>query len=148
LNGPFGICLDAAGNLLIADTGDNRIRKVANGVITTIAGTGTAGSIGDGGPAAMAQLNGPKGVSVDAQNNIYIADTGNGLIRRVDAAGNISTIAGDGNAFSGDGGPVLAAGLGSPTCAILDSNGYLYIAEQSDNRVRKAGAGAPAKITN
>ena len=75
MNGPIGVAVDSAGNLYIADTGNNRIRKVSNGVITTVAGNGTPGFSGDNGPATSAQLNDPYGVAVDSAGNLYIADT-------------------------------------------------------------------------
>src|SRR6185295_16345455 len=152
LNTPTQIALDTAGNLLVADTGNNRVRKInlISGGISAFAGTGTAGYSGDGGAATLALLSAPQGVSVDAQNNVYITVTGNSVIRRVDAAsGKIGTFAGNGlKIFSGDGGSALAAGIGLPTAAIVDANGFLYIAEQSDNRIPKAGAASPPKITN
>ena len=103
--------MDSAGNLYIADSGNNRIRKVSNGVITTVAGNGTAGFSGDNGPATSAQLNYPQGVAVDSAGNLYIADTGNNRIRKV-SNGVITTVAGNGTAgFSGDNGPATSAQL-------------------------------------
>ncbi len=87
--------MDSAGNLYIADTGNNRIRKVSNGVITTVAGNGIAGFSGDNGPATSAQLNYPMGVAVDSAGNLYIADVGNNRIRKV-SNGVITTVAGNG----------------------------------------------------
>src|SRR5437667_1779384 len=109
LNYVHGVAADSAGNVFIADTNNNRIRKVTPaGFITTVAGTGTWGSGGDGGPAVSSQLSGPRGVAVDQAGNLFIADTGNNEIRMVTAAGVISTVAGNGTAgFSGDGGPLL-----------------------------------------
>ena len=92
---PVGIAVDSAGNLYIADTGDSRVRKVSNGVITTVAGNGTEGSSGDNGPATSAQLLLPVGIAVDAAGNLYIADTGNNRIRKV-SNGVITTVAGNG----------------------------------------------------
>ena len=117
LNFPTGVAADAAGNLFIADTFNNRIRKVsANGTITTVAGTGARGLGGDGAPATAAQLNYPQAVAVDAAGNLFIADTGNMLIRKVSASGIVTTLAGIAAAtgaqgFSGDGGPATAAQL-------------------------------------
>ena len=107
LNQPEGVAVDASGNLYIADTDNNRIRKISpNGVIVTIAGTGIAGFSGDGGLATDAQLNQPEGVAVDASGNLYIADTGNNRIRKISPDGVIITIAGTGIAgFGGDHGP-------------------------------------------
>jgi len=82
LNNPYGIAVDSAGNLYIADQVDNRIRRVSNGVITTVAGDGTWGYSGDNGPATSAQLSGPWGVAVDSAGNLYIADTRNNRIRK------------------------------------------------------------------
>ena len=105
------ICL--ALDVYIADSGNHVIRKVAlNGTISTIAGVGTAGYSGNGGPATSAQLNSPYGVTVDSTGNVYIADTNNSAIRKVTAGGVISTIAGNGTAgYSGDSGPAAAAQL-------------------------------------
>ena len=95
LRAPSDVAVDAAGNLYIADEYNHRIRRVdSSGIITTIAGTGERGFAGDGGPAVEARLAGPRGVAVDADGNVYIADEGNHRIRKVDASGTISTIAG------------------------------------------------------
>src|SRR5208337_2263721 len=113
LNQPEGVAVDASGNLYIADTDNNRIRKISpNGIITTVAGNGIAGFGGDHGPASQAQLNHPEGVAVDASGNLYIADTDNDRIREV-RNGVIVTIAGDAG-FSGDGGPASQAQLNHP----------------------------------
>ena len=111
LNGATDVFKDAAGNVYIADRGNNRIRKVNTaGIISTIVGTGTPGYTGDGGPALSAELHHPNGVAVDAAGNIYIADENNNVIRMVNTAGTISTIAGNGTAgFAGDGGPATSA---------------------------------------
>ena len=116
LSSPRGVALDGAGNLYIADSLNQRIRKVdAAGVISTVAGSGTAGYSGDGGAAVAAQLYAPEGVAVDGSGNLYIADRGNDRIRKVDAAGVISTVAGSSTAgFSGDGGTATAAKLNFP----------------------------------
>lgn len=135
---PSSIALDAAGNLYIADS-VSRIRKVsANGIITTVAGGGTCGSMycGDGGPATSAMLNGPQGVAVDASGNLYIADTDNEVVRKVSANGTITTIAGGGSSLS-DGVPAADAELESPWNVALDAAGNLYIVDLGDNRVRK-----------
>ncbi len=139
LNTPTGAALDGAGNLYIADTNNHRIRKVDTaGVITTVAGTGTAGDSGDGGPATSAQLNRPFGVNVDNSGNLYIAGNFNHRIRKVDTAGVITTVAGTGSSgFSGDGAAATLALLGNPTDLALDSLGNLYIADRANNRVRK-----------
>jgi len=141
LNSPYGVAVDSAGNLYIADTQNNRIRKVANGVITTIAGTGTQGFSGDNGPAANAQLNLPAAVAVDSAGNLYIADTDNVRVRKV-ANGAITTVAGNGKyGFSGDGGPATSADLSYPESVAVDSAGRLYIADWNNNRIRKVANG-------
>ena len=142
--GPYGVALDTAGNLYIAANGHNRIRKVAaaTGIITTVAGNGTTGYSGDGGPAASAQLSFAEGVAVDAAGNLYIADTDNSSIRKVVAAtGIITTVAGNGRfGYSGDGGPATGAQLGFPEGVAVDAAGNLYIADTSNNAVRKVAA--------
>ena len=139
LNYPLGVAVDGAGNLYIADTGNNRIRKVdAAGTITTVAGTGESGFGGDGGPASEALLNYPLGVAVDGAGNLYIADTTNGRIRKVDATGTITTVAGTGESgFGGDGGPATQAQLQPPYGVAVDGAGNLYIVDRSNNRIRK-----------
>ena len=115
LDYPRGVFVDPQGTLYIADSDNNRVRKVStDGIITTIAGTGTAGYSGDGGQATSAQLNGPGGVFLDAQGTIYIADSLNNRVRKI-VGGNITTIAGTGTAgFSGDGGQATSAQLNIP----------------------------------
>jgi uncharacterized protein (TIGR03437 family) len=139
LNKPAGIAVDDGGNLYIADTNNHRIRKVTtDGRITTICGTGTATFGGDGGAASRAGLNGPTGVALDAGGTLYIADSGNERIRRVTPAGTISTVAGNGVAgFAGDRGPATAAQLNNPVSVAVDASGNLYIADRSNNRVRR-----------
>ena len=142
LNSPYGVALDGAGNLYIADRDNRRIRKVdAAGVISTVAGDGTGGYGGDGGAAVAAQLLSPSGVALDGAGNLYIADTGNRRIRKVDAAGAISTVAGDGtHGDGGDGGPATAAQLSFPAGVALDGTGNLYIADLGNRRIRKVDA--------
>ena len=114
LNAPLGVAVDAQGSLYIADDVDHRVRKVSGGIITTVAGTGSAGFSGDGGQATSAQLNFPFGVAVDTQGSLYIADYGNNRVRKV-SGGVISTVAGTGAAgFSGDGGQATSAQLNAP----------------------------------
>ena len=137
LYGPGGVAVDFAGNLYIADTGNQRIRKVTNGVITTVAGSGTAGFSGDNGPATTARLNGPRDVAVDFAGNLYIADTDNQRIRKV-ANGVITTVAGSGTAgFSGDNGAATGAQLNGPRGVAMDSAGNLYIADADNHRIRE-----------
>ncbi len=133
---PYGVVVDEAGNLYIADSTNHRIRKVdSTGTITTIAGTGESGFDGDGGPAAAAQLSAPTGVAVDGAGNLYIADTENQRIRKVDSTGPITTIAGTGE--RGDGGPAAEAQLSDPIGVAVDGAGNLYIAERDNQRIRK-----------
>jgi uncharacterized protein (TIGR03437 family) len=141
LNDPQGVAVDAAGNLYIADTYNNRIRKVSNGVIVTVAGTGTQGYSGDNGPAISAELGFPYGVAVDAAGNLYIADFGNNRIRKV-SNGVITTVAGNGTyGYSGDNGPATSAQLNYPEGVAVDAAGNLYIADTSNNRIRKVSKG-------
>ena len=139
LTRPFGVAVDATGNLYIADRSNNRIRKVdPTGTITTIAGTGERGFGGDGGPATEAQINGPSDVAVDGTGNLYIVDGNNHRIRKVDATGTITTVAGTGErGFGGDGGPATEAQLRSPTGIAMDGAGNLYIADRINYRIRK-----------
>ncbi len=186
LNTPSGVAVDAAGNLYIADFSNNRIRKVSTaGTITTVAGTGFSGYLGDGGPATSAQVNQAQGVAVDGAGNLYIADTGNNAVRQVTPAGVINTLAlivnpvgitvdslgelfvtdgsslvykvypfaaavsvaigGNGSTgYSGDGGLGTSAQLYRPTGIAVDPNGNLYVADTFNNAVRKlqfAGSG-------
>lgn len=126
---PSCVAIDAAGNLYIADTGNQSIRKInSSGVITTIVGTGAPGFVGDGGPATSALLNYPYGVAVDALGNIYIADAYNNRIRKVNSAGIISTIAGDGSpGNSGDGGLANLSQIHQPNGISVDGAGNLYV---------------------
>ena len=142
LNGPYGVAPDGSGNLYIADTRNNRIRMVdAEGTITTVAGTGTTGFSGDGDPATAAQLNSPSGMAVDGSGNLYIADTGNHRIRKLDAEGTITTVAGTGTSgFNGDGGPATEAQLNDPHGVSVDGSGNLYIADTGNHRIRKVDA--------
>jgi trimeric autotransporter adhesin len=138
LREPQGIGIDGDGNIYISDTGNKVIRKIANGVITTIAGTGIAGYGGDDGPATSATFVAIKGIDIDDENNIYIADSGNNVIRRIDAAtGKITTVAGTGTAgYTGDGGMATTAQLSSPLGVALDSHGNLYIADSQNSVIR------------
>jgi sugar lactone lactonase YvrE len=139
---PRGVAVDGSGNLFIADVGNHRIRKVngATGVITTVAGTGTAGFSGDGGPATNAQLDIPEALSLDGSGNIFIADRGvnNHRIRKVNAAtGVITTVAGTGTAgFSGDGGPATSARFDDTRSLAVGGSGKVFIADLSNACVR------------
>jgi len=136
LKSPKGVTFDSSGNLYIADYYNHRIRKVnTNGVITTVAGTGSSGYRGDGGAATEAQLNSPKGVAFDSSGNLYIVDRGNYLIRKVDTNGDISTVAGGG--LGDDGGAATEAELKYPSGVAVDSSGNLYIVDTGNNRIRK-----------
>jgi sugar lactone lactonase YvrE len=139
LSRPRGIAVDSSGNLYILDTGNHRIRKVAaNGIITSVAGTGVAGFSGDGGPATAAQLNTPIGITVDSSGNLYIADFINNRIRKVATDGIMTTVAGTGAAgFSGDGGSATGAQLNRPLGIAVDSAGNIYFGDSVNNRVRK-----------
>ncbi len=147
LNFPLAVAVDSQGNLFIADSRNNRIRKVSPaGIITTVAGNGVPGFSGDGGPATAASLNYPYDVAVDPQGNLFIVDLNNNRIRKVSPAGIITTVAGNGVPgsiiVSGDGGPATAASIGYPYGVAVDSQGNLFIAD-SGNRIRKV---SPAGI--
>jgi sugar lactone lactonase YvrE len=140
INQPFDLTFNAAGDLIFADTGNHRIRRIdgRSGVVTTVAGSGEKGFSGDGGPATAARLDEPYGLAIDPDGNLYFADRLNRRVRRVDAAsGVITTVAGDGSdASSGDGGPGVKAGIVEPNDVALDGRGRLYIADVSGHRVR------------
>jgi sugar lactone lactonase YvrE len=139
LSRPQGLAVDRAGNLYIADTQNNAIRKVLpNGVIVTIAGNGSWGFSGDGGPATSAQLATPSGVAVDSSGNLFISDSSNSRVRKVASTGIITTLAGNGTpGYPGDGGPAINAQLGWPTGIAADNNGNVFIAEESTHRIRR-----------
>ena len=139
LNFPTGVTVDRAGNLFITDQSNNRVRKVSTvGFITTVAGNGDAGFSGDHAAATSARLNLPIGTAVDTSGNLYIADTSNHRIRRVSADGMVTTVAGNGiGGFSGDGSAANKASLNSPGGVAVDAAGNLYVADTSNNRIRK-----------
>lgn len=144
LAGPYTVFEDVSGKVYFADQANNRIRFFTKGgAVSTVAGTGSAGFSGDGGPATQATLNGPSSVVLDNSGNMYIADTNNLRIRKVDTTGNISTYAGDGMSCPpppskcGDGGPATGGNLSFPTHAALDSAGNLYIADYFAHKIRK-----------
>jgi sugar lactone lactonase YvrE len=154
---PDGVTVDAAGNVYLAESSRNIIRRVdaLSGLVTTVAGNGTAGYGGDGGLATAAALNAPAGVAADAAGNLFIADRGNHRIRRVDAAtGFITTAAGDGTRTGsidgeggnpiddlGDGGPAASCSLWSPGNVFVDGNGGLFISDAGNSRIRRVSAG-------
>jgi sugar lactone lactonase YvrE len=150
LNMPAGVAVDAYGNVFIADHNNNVIRKVESfgtygdyGVMTTVAGNGNAAYSGDGAAATNASLNGPTGVAVDVYGNLFIADQANNVIREVSTNGVITTVAGNGAAgYSGDGGTATNAMLFNPAGVVVDASGNLFIAEWSNNRVRKVSTNA------
>ncbi len=141
---PYGVVVDPAGKMYISDTFNTRVRMVdTNGKIWTIAGNGTFGYSGDGGPAANAEVNQPSGMALDGAGNLYFADSGNHVIRRIDAVSSvITTVAGTpGNAgFAGDGGAATAAKLSGPEGIAFDAAGDLYIADTGNDVVRKVDA--------
>ena len=142
LDTPTGVAVDKNGNLYIADSHNNVIRRVSGGTITTVAGTGTAGYSGDGTAATAAMLFQPQAVAVDANGNLFIADTGNYRIREVSST-IITTVAGDGvQGYFGDGGTATAAGLDTPTGVAVDTSGNLYIADSHNQRIRKVSGGS------
>jgi sugar lactone lactonase YvrE len=138
LNGPLSIALAPNGDLYLADSANNRIRRVdRRGTITTVVGTGKPGFSGDGGPAVAAELDDPEAIAFDAAGDLYIDDYENSRIRRVDGKG-ITTVAGTGEAgFSGDGGPANAAELNEVEGIGFDGTGDLLIADTSNDRIRR-----------
>ncbi|MGD1025218.1 MAG: hypothetical protein ABR880_20735 [Candidatus Sulfotelmatobacter sp.] len=160
LNNPQGVFLDASGNIFIADTADNRIRVVntttaaitvagiaiSSQTIATVAGTGTGGYSGDTGAAISAELSSPYGVFVDSNENIFIADTGNNVIREVSSSGIITTVVGNNTectpagATCGDGGAATSAQLSSPAGVFVDATEDIFIADTFDNRIREVTA--------
>lgn len=144
LTNPSGVAFDGAGNLLIADRWNHRLRKVdvSTGVITTVAGTGVAGTAGDGGPASAAELYHPYGVAVDGAGNVFITEQVSNRVRRIDAAtGLVSTFAGNGDTgYSGDGGPATAATMQTPYAVEADAAGNVYIADLYNHVVRRVDA--------
>ena len=133
-----GVAVDASGNVYISNIDNNYVRRVdASETVSIIAGTKEPGYAGDGGPAVRAQLNYPAGVAVDKDGNVYLADTGNHRIRRVDTSGTITTIAGNGEpGYGGDGGPAAEAQLASPFAVAVDGSGNLYVADLGNYRIR------------
>ena len=135
LSFPSSVFMDSAGHLFISDEANNRVRRVdPDGIMTTVAG----GGVGDGTPATEAILNNPRSVFVGSAGTVYVADRNNHRIRKVDSAGTITTVAGNGvEAYSGDGGPATDASLNSPRGVFVDASGNLYIADEDNDRIRK-----------
>ena len=142
LNDPRGVAADKQGNIYIADTYNNRVRKIdVNGIITTIAGSQFFGAFGDGGLATSAALYHPTDIAIDNSGNIYISDSENNRIRKVDVNGIITTAAGSSTVgFAGDGGPATEASLYTPGEIALDDKGNLYIVDTYNQRIRKVDA--------
>ncbi|HYL37268.1 MAG TPA: NHL repeat-containing protein [Bryobacteraceae bacterium] len=140
---PGGVAIDPSGNIYIADAGNHCVRKVSNGIISTVAGTaGKAGYSGDKAAATSATLRNPTGVALDSSGNLYIADAGNNVIRQVATSGTITTFAGNGGAdYLGDGGAATSASLNDPVALAVDSAGNLYIADAGNNVIREVSGG-------
>ena len=138
---PAGVAAGSDGSVYIADSGKQRVLQVSAGIVTVIAGRGSPSPEGDGGPAIHAQLYMPSGVAADSSGNLYIADTGNNVIRMV-SQGAIPTVAGNGTAgYGGDGGPAPSAQLASPVAVAVDGSGNLYIADAGNYAIRKVSGG-------
>jgi uncharacterized protein (TIGR03437 family) len=154
LNRPTSLVVDAGGNIFVADSSNHRIRRIAvNGSISTVAGNGVQAYSGEGVEATSASLRFPVGISIDSSGNLYIADAGNHVIRRVTPAGIINTVAGNGagagtdtGSFSGDGGAATSAGLNTAEDVAVDSTGSLFIADSANYRVRKVSGGVITTI--
>jgi hypothetical protein len=152
---PLDVAVDFRFNIYISGGFNNCIRKVdSNGIISTYAGTGGFGYTGDNGPATNATFDFPEGIAVDGAGNLFVADVGNDVIRKIDTLGIITTVVGNGynagtgnGGFSGDGGPATAAELNSPTGVAFDKHGNLFIADWYNNRIRKVtNVGVPLGI--
>lgn len=139
LSFPAGVAVAADGAIVVADQNNQRIRRIdPSGVITTIAGTGTYGFAGDGGPATSANFKAPSSVAIAQNGDIYVADQSNNRVRRFAPGGTITTVAGDGTAaYGGDGGPATAAQLNNPIGVALGPDGSLFIGDLGNNRVRR-----------
>ena len=135
-NFPFGVALDAAGTVYVADADNNRIRKISGGQVSTLAGNGLSG-FADGGPAA-AEFRAPTGVAVDASGNVYVADQGNNRIREISPSGVVKTLAGSTNGYLD--GTGAAARFNQPVGLVVDGSGIVYVTDQHNNRIRKITA--------
>jgi hypothetical protein len=149
LHYPTGVAVDAAGDVFIDDHDSNVIREVTpDGIIHTVAGDGTSGYSGDGGLATSAELSGPQSVAVNAAGDLFIADTGNNVVREVTPDGIIHTIAGTGTSgYTGDGSAASAAELDGPTGVSLDATGDLFISDSGNSVIREVGAALPVTVT-
>ena len=149
LRSPYGVGVDAAGNVYFAEISNHVIRKVTpQGIISTYAGTGVAGSTGDGDQATLAWLSTPGGMAVDASGNVFFNQFGTNQVRKVAPDGIISTVAGTGTSgYSGDGGPSTSAQLNDTEGLAIDATGNLYLADSSNNVVRKVDGPAPLVVT-
>jgi len=145
LRHPTNVCINNIGEVFVSDQANNCIRKIStSGIITTVAGTGTAGYYGDGGPATAAELTSPSCVLLDSAGNLFIADASNFVIRKMDTSGTISSIAGNGySSYYGDGGPATAAGF-TEWGIVFDLAGNIIIADVNNNRIRKISTTYPA----
>ncbi|MEI9908927.1 MAG: NHL repeat-containing protein [Bacteroidota bacterium] len=141
INSPSGVAVDNAGNIFITEPNQNRIRKIAasNGIISIIAGTGTPGFGGDGGPAVLATLDYPTSIATDVSGNVYFSDAYNKRIRKISSVtGTITTVAGTGNVgYSGDGGPATSAQIRIPGGLAVDNTGNIYFADSYNHCIRK-----------
>lgn len=144
INRPSGVAVAPNGDIYFSDGSNNRVRKVtiATGIITTVAGNGTATYAGDGGAATSASIARPSAIALDASGNIYIADDDNNRIRKVTVStGLISTVAGNGTAtFAGDGGQAIAASISGPSGVIVDASNNIYICDRGNGRIRKVSS--------
>lgn len=139
---PVGVAVDSAGDVFVADSDNGAVRMIANGIITTIAGNGALGYTGDGAPATLAEFSAISGIAVDAQGNIYVADTNNNAIRLFPLHGIVSTIAGTGaQGYTGDNGPATLAELNGPMAVAVTSSGTVYFADTGNNSVRSLAPG-------